>query len=63
MLFLLQSLVVVAFMPVAVLLITMISFLIYYCCVEMKRSAPNKNNSTACYCSVCLMIAFIMIAL
>nr|CAB3267365.1 protein tweety homolog 1-A [Phallusia mammillata] len=59
----LESLAVVALMPVVLLLLTMIGFLFYYCCVRIKRVAPNKNNSSACYCSVCLMITFIMIAL
>ncbi|XP_076809701.1 protein tweety homolog 2-like isoform X1 [Clavelina lepadiformis] len=59
----LESLAIVALMPACILLISMIAFLIFYCCVGVKRAAPNKVNSSSCYCSVCLMAIFITLAL
>lgn len=58
----LQSLVMVAMMPLAILALSMIGFIIYFCCVKMKRASPNKADSASCYCSVCLIIIFVMIA-
>ena len=58
-----ESLVVVALMPLVILVLSMLGFLIYYCCVKIKRATPNKMNSSSCYCSVCLVIIFVMVAL
>ncbi|XP_078482517.1 protein tweety homolog 3 [Ciona intestinalis] len=59
----LESLAILALMPIVILLLTMVGFLFYYCCVAVKRATPNKNNSSACYCSVCMMTTFIMLTL
>ena len=59
----LESLVMVAIIPLVILALSMIGFIIYFCCVKIKRSALNKEDSTSCYCSVCMIIIFVMIAL
>ena len=59
----LESLVMIALMPVVFLVITMICFFVYYCFVKMKQPPLSKANKSACYCSVCLMVIFVMMAL
>ena len=58
-----ESLVMVALFPVVLLGLSMLGFLIYYCCVKLKRTSPSKMKSSSCYCSVCLIVVFIMVAL
>lgn len=53
----------VMFMPVVALFITMIGLLIYYCCIGVKKPGGNKHESSACYCSVCVLFVFVTFAI
>ena len=59
----LETLVMVALFPLVILVLSMFGFLIYYCCVRLKQASSTKMKSSSCYCSVCLIVVFIMLAL
>jgi len=59
----LESLVMIALFSLVILGLSMLGFLIYYCCIKLKRASPSKMKSSSCYCSVCLIVVFVMIAL
>lgn len=58
-----QSMLMITFMPILLLFITMIGLLIYYCCIGVKKVGGNKHESSACYCSLCVLFVFVTFAI
>jgi len=54
-----QSMLMFGFGPLVLLFLTMLILFIYYCSINMKKIGGNKNESSACYCSICVLVVFI----
>lgn len=59
----LESLAVIALMVIVWFLITLVFFVIYFCCLKGSSVKDVKSNGSGCYCSLCVLAIFIMLTL
>nr|XP_039265185.1 protein tweety homolog 3-like [Styela clava] len=59
-----ESLAMIALMAIFLLLFTMMGFAIYFCCLKAKGGEfEGKDTDGGCYCSVCVLVVFVMLNL